>query len=329
MQRNASRKWLGVNESPKQSSERGLMGGRVFVIGGGGFLGSEFCKIAAINHDVVVCDSPERLRSISTSLNQVEYDFGNQNPDCIPCSRGDKAVVFSWRGYPAVHEENPVETLERNLRSTLQLIRFLVAKGVEDIFYASSGGAVYGSMAGRAALESDPVNPVGFYGIGKATAEMYVRKIVSESASRYMIFRIGNAYGKGQLERNLSVGFLAHAIRSAQSGRELSLWGDGSIARDYIHSEDIASGMEVCLNLNKVPSGTYNLGTGKATDQLQIVRIVEKILGKKINLMTYPSRDFDVQSISLNSNLLFEKTGWKACLDIESGILDFFNIGEL
>jgi UDP-glucose 4-epimerase len=253
-------------------------------------------------------------------MHGVEFDFGFDSPSRLPCGEGDLAVIFSWRGYPAAHDADPVGKLALNLSSTLELVSWLAARRVGGIFYASTGGAVYGNAGLQPVSEAMATNPVGFYGIGKATAEMYVRKVCRESGVRHMVFRIGNAYGIDQIRDNLSVGFIAKVVQCALTGNALEIWGDGSTRRDYIHSEDVATGFASAIGNPEVPSGIYNLGSGVAISNMEVVKIVERVLGRKVNVVFRSARPFDVDGICLDCSALRKASGWKDKYSMEGGI---------
>lgn len=294
---------------------------KIYVFGGAGFLGKAFCREFP---EAVACDSAERLAK--AGMRGVEFDFGVDRPDSLPCVAGDLAMIFSWRGYPAAHDADPVGKLSLNLRSTLELVSWLAGRHVGGIFYASTGGAVYGNVAVQPVRESVPTNPVGFYGIGKATAEMYVRKVCRESGVRHMVFRIGNAYGIGQIEDKLSVGFIAKAVQCAMTEEALEIWGDGSTRRDYIHVADVASGILAAIQNPEVQSGVYNLGSGIAHSNLELVGMVERVLGRKVTVIYRPARPFDVEEICLDCFAMRNATGWKEKYCIEDGIREMAEV---
>ena len=291
------------------------MSNKIYVFGGSGFLGKAFCRACP---DAVPCDSPGRLAR--SGLSGVEFDFGFDSPASLPCGKGDSVVIFSWRGYPAAHDADPVGKLALNLSSTLELVSWLSARRVGGFFYASTGGAVYGNAGLQPVSETMATNPVGFYGIGKATAEMYVRKVCRESGVRHMVFRIGNAYGIDQIRDNLSVGFIAKAVQCALTGNALEIWGDGSTRRDYIHADDVATGFASAIWNPGVPSGIYNLGSGVAISNMEVVKIVERVLGRKVNVVFRSARAFDVDGICLDCSALRKASAWKEKYSMEDGI---------
>ena len=121
------------------------MSGRILVIGGGGFLGRVFCRQLAARAEVVAFDSVARLARLGgLEIARRRYEYGLDEPDVIDCRPGDRAVIFSWRGYPAAHELEPLRHLSLNLEHTLALAASLIRRGIGRIVYASTGGAVYG-----------------------------------------------------------------------------------------------------------------------------------------------------------------------------------------
>ncbi len=297
------------------------MSGKIYVFGGAGFLGKAFCRACP---EAVACDSKERLAR--AGLSGFEFDFGFDNPSDLPFVRGDSAVIFSWRGYPAAHDADPVGKLSQNLNHTLELVEFLTNRGVSQIFYASTGGAVYGNAGALPVCENIAVNPVGFYGIGKATAEMYVRKVCNEFGVRHVVFRIGNAYGVDQIRDDLSVGFVAKAVAATVLGRSLEIWGDGLNKRDYIHADDVIGGFLKAIENPTIPSGIYKLGSGKSLSNLEVVGLVERVVGKKVEVVFKDVRAFDVAGICLDCSKFQEASGWEPRLSLERGIREMAEI---
>lgn len=298
---------------------------KIYVFGAAGFLGKAFYRACP---SAVACDSPARLAK--SGMSGVEFDFGFDSPAILPCCKDAYAVIFSWRGYPAAHDADPIGKLSLNLSRTLELVAWLVKQGVVGIFYASTGGAVYGNAGTASVTEGMVLDPMGFYGIGKATSEMYVRKVCHEFGVRHVVFRIGNAYGVEQIRDNLSVGFVAKTVRAALLGEPVEIWGDGQNRRDYIHAGDVAGGFWQAINNPVIPSGIYNIGSGKSFSNLEIVAMVERVVGKKVEVLFKEARAFDVGGICLDCSKFRSVSGWEPRWSLENGIKEMaenFNHG--
>jgi hypothetical protein len=89
-----------VNRTPVIIFLMNKKSNQVYVFGGAGFLGKAFRRACP---EAVPCDSADRLAR--AGMRGVEFDFGVDQPEGLPCGEGDLAVVFSWRGYPAAQIE--------------------------------------------------------------------------------------------------------------------------------------------------------------------------------------------------------------------------------
>ena len=138
----------------------------------------------------------------------------------------------------------------------------------------------------------------------------------------YFIFRIGNAYGVGQIQQKLSVGLVAKAVLAGFHRIPLEIWGDGVNRKDYIHVDDVAEAFMSAIQSPGLQSGFYNVGSGISYSTLEIIEIVEKVLNFQIPLRWLEARGFDVKKISLDSNLLQKRTGWKPLRTLEDGIIE-------
>ena len=98
---------------------------------------------------------------------------------------------------------------------------------------------------------------------------------------------------------------------------------DGTGIRDYIHVEDLAYGHICALNyINRGLSNIFNLGTGKGTSVLELIKILEKVSGNKINYIYGPRRSGDIAIVyadPTNANVLL---GWNSVKTIEDMCID-------
>ncbi|NCA95940.1 MAG: UDP-glucose 4-epimerase, partial [Methanomicrobia archaeon] len=94
---------------------------------------------------------------------------------------------------------------------------------------------------------------------------------------------------------------------------------DGTGVRDYIHVVDLAKGHLASLKVIKDKLGLkiYNLGTGKGTSVLELVKAFEKVNGIKIPYAIGPRRDGDIDENYANCDKALKEINWKAKLTIE------------
>ena len=115
-----------------------------------------------------------------------------------------------------------------------------------------------------------------------------------------------------------------HLIPIILKNKEIKIYGndyntkDGSCIRDYIHVLDLADIHLVALeSLFKGISGEYNVGTGKGTSVLEIIKICEEITGMKINKIISERREGDPAELVGDVNKMYNELGWRAKYDIK------------
>ena len=107
-------------------------------------------------------------------------------------------------------------------------------------------------------------------------------------------------------------------LHRARDGEALRVWGDGSAARDFIFIDNLASGLVACLQRggwNEV----YNLGTGIATSVTDVLRTMERVVGRRLLVERVPSYVGPARSV-LDPGKMMHATGWRPEFDLEAGI---------
>jgi UDP-glucose 4-epimerase len=99
---------------------------------------------------------------------------------------------------------------------------------------------------------------------------------------------------------------------------------DGTCIRDYIHVVDLADGHIAALNL---PKGIhiYNLGTGKGSTVLEVIKTFEEVNKIKLNYEFTERRSGDLAESYANTNKALKELGWKANLTLEDMCKDGLN----
>lgn len=175
---------------------------------------------------------------------------------------------------PAVSNNDPLIDIDTNIRGSVELFQACVESGVKKVIYFSSGGTVYGDIDSEQISELEPLKPVSPYAIGKVTVENYLRYFEFTHGLDYVVYRIANPYGPGQ---NIygKQGVIPIFMRHFFEGEPLTIFGDGSMTRDYIYVEDMMSMIVQTFDkINKVKE--YNIGSGKGHTINEIIKAIEK-----------------------------------------------------
>ncbi len=296
---------------------------KVLVTGGLGFIGSHMCVSLIENHDEIVIidnlynskiDVLNRIEAI-TKVRPTFYQFDVQDVNRLEevFKKEKPEAIIHFAGYKAVGESvaKPLMYYENNLDSTFALLKMMEKHGCNNLVFSSSA-TVYGVPKEVPLTEDSPVqSATSPYGETKLMIERIltdVQKVHPEfniAILRY--FNPVGAHKSGLLgeDPNGIPNNLMPYINKVAVGEldHLNVFGDdystedGTGVRDYIHVVDLVKGHLLALKkLSEEKPGLFicNLGTGKGTSVLEMVKAYEKATGIKIPYEIKPRRPGDV-----------------------------------
>src|ERR1700682_698905 len=145
----------------------------------------------------------------------------------------DDVIHLACASNPALSQADPLADLKLNVAGTLGCFLVCQAMGVRRFVFPSSGGSIYGNADTIPTPESTLPAPIGMHGAMKLACEHYLRAAAYGGSTYLQILRISNPYG--MISGPYQQGFIDVAIASLKAGRPISLWGDGTVVRDYLH----------------------------------------------------------------------------------------------
>lgn len=298
---------------------------RCLVLGGCGFLGSVIVRnLVSKGWHVRVFDKEgvdtSRLASVLPMIEMITGDFMNLGD--LSRALDDMPVVLHFIGttIPQSSMNDIHFDIETNLLPTVRLLELMRVRPGQKLVYASSGGTVYGIASGsRPLLENAVTEPISSYGISKLSIEKYIRLFGHNYGLPHVILRFANPFGESQYTGRPqgAVGVFLHKI---MRGEKITIWGDGSVVRDYIYEEDVALAVEAVLNSSQISSGVFNVGTGKGTSLSELLEITSRVSGVDCNVCYDRSRSFDVPYNVLGISKIAVETGWTPRYSLEDGV---------
>lgn len=329
---------------------------RVLVTGGTGFIGSEtVIELLASGHTPIIVDNLSNSKI--AVLDRIETIAGVRpafyQVDCCDYAAFKEVfekepvdAVIHFAGLKAVGESvsKPIEYYSNNLISSLVLLRLMREFGVKNIVFSSSA-TVYGVPDRVPLSENDPVkgatNP---YGETKVMIERILEDAHKADPSlNVALLRYFNPIGahpSGLLgeDPNGIPNNLMPYVSQVAIGKlpALHVYGndyptvDGTGVRDYIHVCDLAEGHVATLKKLETKPGlvVYNLGTGKGTSVLEIVKAFEEANGVKIPYVISPRRPGDVAENFANCDKAYRELGWKAKYNIVDACRDAYRFQQ-
>nr|XP_007160168.1 hypothetical protein PHAVU_002G298500g [Phaseolus vulgaris]ESW32162.1 hypothetical protein PHAVU_002G298500g [Phaseolus vulgaris] len=252
-------------------------------------------------------------------------------------------AVIHFAGLKAVGESvrKPLLYFDNNLIGTIILFQVMAAHGCKKLVFSSSA-TVYGWPKEVPCTEEFPLSVTNPYGRTKLIIEEICRDLYcSDSDWKIILLRYFNPVGAhpsgsiGEDPRGIPNNLMPF-VQQVAVGRltSLTIFGndyktsDGTGIRDYIHVLDLAEGHIAALRKlddAKIGCEVYNLGTGKGTSVLEMVKAFEQASGKKIPLAMGGRRPGDAEIVYASTKKAERELNWKAKHGIDDMCRDQWN----
>jgi UDP-glucose 4-epimerase len=296
-----------------------LPGERVVVIGGG-FLGSRIAERAVgLGRRTVVFTRRGASAPVLIAAGCRVVVGDAADADAVQgLLRRPAHVVFCAGGrLPTNSIDDPAGDAVGTVAPLLCVLEAMRAHPGSRLTLLSSGGTVYGRPSTIPVEEDHPCHPLVPYGVSRLAAEGYTSVYASLHRVPARILRLGNVYGPGQ-PGGRRQGLVAALFSAAQTGEPVEIWGDGRIARDYVHVADVADVVHRLSSPLAAPE-ILNVGTGVAHTVLAVAAAVERVTGAALQLEMYPGRPYDVEHIALSTRRLASLIAYTP-LTLEKGL---------
>jgi UDP-glucose 4-epimerase len=318
---------------------------KILVTGGTGYIGSHtVVELISAGYEPIIVDN---LSNSSINILDQIAEITGVKPAFFNLDLCDEHAVknffavhaiqniIHFAAFKAVGESvvEPLKYYRNNLFSLVNLLNYCVEKDVNFVF--SSSCTVYGQPDVLPVTEDAAVKPAQSpYGNTKQIAEEIlqettaVKKNLKVSSLRYFNPVGAHASAKiGELPIGIPQNLVPFITQTAIGKREkLTVFGtdyatpDGSCVRDYIHVVDLAkahvAALQVLQNPNAANYEVFNIGTGKGSTVLELIKTFESVSGQKLNYELGPRRPGDVEQIYGDVRKAESKLGWKAELDL-------------
>uniref|UniRef100_A0A7C4EVG9 dTDP-glucose 4,6-dehydratase n=1 Tax=Desulfomonile tiedjei TaxID=2358 RepID=A0A7C4EVG9_9BACT len=301
----------------------------VIVTGGCGFIGSNFVMHLLRSYEDVRITNLDLLTYAGNLANLEEAEA---YPDRYRFVRGDIAdrelVDSLLADKPDVVVNFAAEShVDRSILDSSSFVRtnilgvqvLLDACRAHDIdrFVQISTDEVYGSLGPMGAFtEEHALAPNSPYSASKAAADLLVRAYHKTHGLNVVTTRCSNNYGPYQFPEKL----IPLMITNAMEEKELPVYGDGLHVRDWIYVTDHCRAIDLIMREGK-PGEVYNIGGGNELPNIDIVKLILKILGKPDNLIRFvedrPGHD---RRYAMDTTKLRRELGWKPLVAFEEGM---------
>jgi len=244
----------------------------------------------------------------------------------------DLVMHFAAFCYVGESVKDPLKYYLNNLAATIHLLNAMLGAGVGK-FVFSSTCATFGVPEQLPIPETAPQAPINPYGQTKLDVENALRALAKAGKISFAAFRYFNAAGAAEdgsigEDHDPETHLIPLAFDAATGKRpSLSLFGtdyptpDGTCLRDYVHVDDLSRAHMAVFDRLSEPGAAcfYNLGTGVPSSNREVINAVERVTGRKINVVESPRRPGDPPALYADSAKAKRELGWNVKLpDIEA-----------
>ena len=274
-------------------------------------------------------------KDLEKNLHLFKADIKNEKEiDAIfkLASERNKSIeaVIHFAGLKSVSESifNPLSYWENNVNGTIKILKIMEKYNCKCMVFSSSA-IVYKAQTGKLLKEDDFCDPINPYGQTKLAIEKFLNDIYKSNPSEWRIaclryFNPVGAHESGLIGENPlgKPNNIFPQITKVAIGElnEIKIYGsdwptnDGTGIRDYIHVMDLAEGHLITLNflLKRKPQiFTINLGTGKGTSVLELIKTFQKVNGVKIPYRFVDRRPGDNSYVVADNSLAKSVLNWE------------------
>jgi dTDP-glucose 4,6-dehydratase len=296
----------------------------IFVTGGAGFIGSEFVRRMTSRARVINFDKltyAGNLDNLAAVASHPNYSFVRGDvcdPDAVreAMPEGCEVVHFAAESHVDRSIRSASEFVLTNVLGTqvmLDAARHRQAKRFLHISTDEVGGDMEADEWFR---EDSPLEPNSPYAASKTAAEHFVRAAAHTFGMDTIVTRTSNNYGPYQFPEKL----LPLAISNASENRAIPVYGDGLQVRDWIHVSDNTRALEAVLERGQAGE-TYHIGGGSPRTNLDLLRLLLKIMGRPESLLTsVTDRLGHDRRYAVDFSKITNELGWKPEIPFEEGL---------
>lgn len=305
---------------------------KVLVIGGAGFIGSNFIfymlktypsyRIICVDK-LTYAGNLSTLTSVMTNPNfrfvkadicdrkAINQLFEEEKPDMI--------VNFAAESHVDRSINNPGIFLETNILGTDVLMDACLKYGIKR-YHQVSTDEVYGDLPlDRPDLlftETTPLHPSSPYSSSKAAADLLVLSYFRTYGLPVTISRCSNNYGPYQYPEKLIPLMIVNALNNQQ----LPVYGNGQNVRDWLYVEDHCRAIDLVIHKGR-EGEVYNIGGHNEMANINIVKLICKELGKSEDLITYVAdrKGHDLR-YAIDPTKIYTELGWLPETKFANGI---------
>lgn len=313
-------------------SARGSFSGcNVLVTGGLGFIGSALTlALREAGARVTVIDSlsagdggnRENLRDVS-DVEIVVADIADRAALTPLVQRADLVFNLSGKVSHIDSVNDPLADLHANTISQLAFLEVCRRSKPSVRIVHTSTRQIYGKSETPSVTEESPIRPIDPNGISKFASDAYHRMFARDFGMKTAVLRLTNTFGPRQLLAHNRQGFIPWFIRTAMTGGEITIYGDGRQTRDILYVDDAVDALLRVAALPELTGQVFNIGSPFIHSVGEVAALSVELSGSgSFRLIPFPEekKRIDVGSVACDYSAMTQATGWVPSTPLRDGI---------
>ncbi|MDP7141081.1 MAG: ADP-glyceromanno-heptose 6-epimerase [Candidatus Woesearchaeota archaeon] len=290
---------------------------KALVTGGAGFIGSNLAlELEKQGHEVIVVDNI--FSGTKDNLNEFNGIFIEKDVS-KPIEFEEKFdAIFHIAAITDPRHDNDEETYNKNVEGFKLMVK-LAQEHNAKLVYASTAN-LYGNKP-VPMKEDQEKEIITVYGKSKLKMDEMAGELFDEM--HIVGLRFFNVFGPREAHKGRPASMIYHLYNQMKSGNKPKLFKMGEQIRDHIYVKDIVRAVILALD---APSGVYNVGTGVGTSFNEVVKVLNEVLGKELEI-EYIDMPYDAKTYQANTQadttLAEEKLKFKAEFSFKESVKDY------
>jgi UDP-glucuronate decarboxylase len=309
---------------------------RILVTGGAGFLGSHICeRLVADGHDVICLDNffTSQKSNIVHLLGKPNFELIRHDVILPVFLEVDQIYHMACPAAPGHYQFNAIKTIKTSVMGSINMLGMAKRCGAKILLASTS--EIYGDPEIHPQPESyrgsvNPIGPRACYDEGKRVAETLFMDYHRQNKVNIRIVRIFNTYGPRMHPYDGRV--VSNFIRQAITGKDITIFGDGTQTRSFCYRDDLVEGIIRMMNAPDTFIGPVNIGNPGEFTIRELAEMVIAQTGAKAKIVQKPLPQDDPTRRRPDISLAKDKLNWQPKVPLQEGLqktIDWFRSIDL
>jgi nucleoside-diphosphate-sugar epimerase len=298
---------------------------RYLVTGGAGFIGSNTVdELVRRGHGVVVLDDlssgkEDNLAEVRSKITFMKGSITDIEAVQKAMVQADYVIHLAARTSVPRSVKDPVDTNRINVDGTLNVLVAARDNKVKRVVFAASSSA-YGDTPTLPKSEDMQPVPISPYGVSKYVGELYAQTFGRCYGLENVCLRYFNIFGPRQDPDSPYSGVLSRFSTAFLDSAPPVVFGDGEQTRDFTYVENAVQANILACEAPSASGRTFNVGTGHAVSLNQVLEMLQKASGKKLETKYEPAREGDIRDSLADIRLAKEFLGYEPTVLFGEGL---------